>query len=261
MASMMGSIRRAAGFVGREIVDTFYPRTCAGCGMRGMWLCELCEEETLELGLPGECTRCGKPPYQGRCSCTDLDPVIRQARAVAVYDGWVTTAVKRVKYHAEPDRTWQFAEAMAPIVSSLGHVDVLVPVPLHPGKQRKRGYNQSSRIAEHLARMTGIPMLDLLQRTRDTVSQTTLTGRERKSNVADAFVLDPRWHPRSGLSYVLIDDVRTTGATLNACAAALGAASPAQISALTFAVDMQRDELDAYREMVRRVRRGGTAIP
>lgn len=249
-----GSIRRAAGIVGRALVDTVYPKTCAGCGMRGMWLCEMCASETLALDLPGACRRCGEPFHASRCGCGDLPAVIDTARAAAVYDGWVSAAVQRLKYHREPDRARHLATFLLPLLPAFGRVDALVPVPLHPSKERDRGFNQSVLLATHLSGMTGVPVHAVLQRTRKTVSQTTLSGRQRRENVANVFAIDPAWHPRPGLRYVLIDDVRTTGATLGACASALQGQGASRIGVLTFALDMRKDELEAYRETVRRYR-------
>jgi ComF family protein len=247
--------------VGRAIVDTMYPKTCAGCGLRGEWLCDLCEEETLRLDHPVECSRCGHPTLEGRCRCADLSVAIRQARAVAAYDGWVAAAVKRVKYMGEPDRARHLAGLMAPILAGFGPVDGLVPVPLHPAKQKERGFNQSTLLAEQVSALTGVPVMDVLVRTKKTVSQTSLSGRERRENVAGVFAPDPSWHPYPGQRYVLIDDVRTTGSTLNACAEALGHASPAMIGVLTFALDMRSGELKAYRDYVAAIRKGVRHAP
>jgi ComF family protein len=229
--------------------------------MRGFWLCEYCEEATLPLDLPGMCARCGEPTVHHQCGCGDLPGVIRRARAFAVYDGWVAASVRRVKYEGEPDRARHLAELMAPSLGTFGHVDGLVPVPLHPAKQKARGFNQSSLLAKGLSEMTGIPTMDILRRTKNTASQTTLSSRERKQNVIDAFQMEPTWHPSPGKRYVLIDDVRTTGSTLSACAEALAVASPVAIGVLTFALDMPRDELQAYRDHIRQVRRGATPTP
>lgn len=251
MTLVQASIRRAVMSMGRFVVETVYPKTCAGCGMRGSWLCEVCDEDTLPLDVPGMCGRCGVSPITGRCSCGDLPSTISIARSVAVYDGWVAQAVHRVKYENEPDRARHLAERMAPVLGALGSVDMLVPVPLHPRKQRKRGFNQSALIAAHLSRLTGVPTLDIMRRTVDTVSQTTLGGRQRRENVRDAFTLDPTWAPAAGRRYVIIDDVRTTGATLGACADVLATTLPASIAVLTFAKDLQREDLQAYRAHVR----------
>lgn len=247
--------------MGRAVVDTVYPKTCAGCGMRGMWLCDICERETLDLGVTATCVRCGEPPYEGRCGCADLPTVIDRARAFAAYEGWVSAAVKRMKYEREPDRARHLATFLAVHLPEFGAVDGLVPVPLHPTKERDRGFNQSRLLAEQLSHASGIPVVDLLTRTRKTVSQTTLSGRQRRENVRDVFVMDARWHPRAGQRFVLIDDVRTTGATLGACAEAITAVVPARIGVLTVALDMQRDELEAFRILHRQRRANARPTP
>lgn len=244
--------------MGRLLVETVYPKTCAGCGLRGSWLCEVCDEDTLSLDVPGMCGRCGVMPIDGRCACRDLPSTIAVARSVAVYDGWVARAIHRVKYEGEPDRARHLAERMAPVLTSLGRVDALVPVPLHPRKERERGFNQSALVASHLSAMTGVPVLDIVRRTVDTASQTTLGGKERRENVRDAFALDPTWAPAGGRHYVIVDDVSTTGATLGACADVLATTSPASIAVLTFAKDLQREDLRAFRAYVRS---GGIPTP
>lgn len=261
MSSLQASIRRAAGIAGRAVIDAVYPKTCAGCGMRGMWLCELCERETLRLAVPGTCRRCGEVPFAGRCGCADLPASIDVARGFAAYEGWAAAAVKRLKYDREPDRAGHLAQFLLPLLRDFGHVDALVPVPLHPGKERDRGFNQSRLIAQHLSHAGGIPVEDLLCRTRNTVSQTTLSGRQRRENVRNVFAVHASWHPRPGRRYVLVDDVRTTGATLGACAEAITAVAPATVGVLTFALDMQRDELEAFRRLHRACVSGGTPTP
>lgn len=258
---MNGSIRRAASIVGRALIDTVYPKTCAGCGMRGMWLCDVCESETLTLNLPGGCPRCGRPFFHGRCRCADLPAVIDVARSVAVYDGWVAAAIKRFKYDREPDRARHLATYLTRLLPEFGHVDALVPVPLHPSKERDRGFNQSALLAHYVSELSGVPVAHILQRTRKTVSQTELSGQKRRENVAKVFAIDPTWHPRPGMRFVLIDDVRTTGATLGSCASVLEAYGAIRVGVLTFALDMQRDELDAYRDVVRRHRASVRSSP
>ncbi|MBN1178288.1 MAG: ComF family protein [Anaerolineae bacterium] len=112
--------------------------------------------------------------------------------------------------------------------------DVIVPVPLHPERLHQRGYNQTALLAHHMSRATGIPVAEhMLIRTRNTGSQMRLAAEARRQNVAEAF-LCPDGYAR-GKHVLVLDDVCTTGATLEACADALHAADAATVHALTLA--------------------------
>jgi ComF family protein len=113
--------------------------------------------------------------------------------------------------------------------------EVILPVPRAPSRRRERGYNQSEVLAESLARLWNLPLrTDLLTRTRATTTQTRLTPGERQRNVANAFrTLADRGSLR-GCHFVLVDDVGTTAATLNACAAALHDGGARIVSFVTF---------------------------
>ena len=258
---MSSSIRRMLKMVTSVAVETIYPRTCAGCGMRGTWLCEFCEPTVPPATLPISCLRCGVPMITNRCGCGGLDTLITQARSAFVYDGWAATAVKLVKYHGEPARAEHLAAVMLPLLHELGAVDGLIPVPLHASREKQRGFNQARLLAGYLAGATGVPVVDVLRRTRKTVSQTELSGSERANNVLGAFSLDESWIPLPRRRYLLIDDVRTTSATLNACAAALRTVRPAELAVLTFALDMHGDQIRYLREYEARLRTRGSVSP
>jgi ComF family protein len=113
----------------------------------------------------------------------------------------------------------------------LGDADVAVPVPLHPSRRRERGFNQ----AEDLARHVGLPSVAALRRVRRTPAQADLPAAKRHGNVKGAFVLVRHRQSISGKIVVLIDDVSTTGATLDACAIALKEGGAQEVRALTAA--------------------------
>ena len=240
MLSLLQSIRDA-------VVDTVYPRVCAGCGLRGTWLCDLCAAEVVALADVPCCARCGIPVVNGRCGCADLHPNLVSVSSAFPYTRWVSQAVRRMKYEDEWSRAAHLASYLVPIVAGLGPVQALVPVPLHPRRERERGYNQSRLLADDLGHALGIPVLPMVERHRSTKQQVGLSGSARIENVAGAFSLNDRYVPRSDGRYVLIDDVRTTGSTLNGCAAALAEAGITQVWAVTVAVDLHAEHLALLR--------------
>jgi ComF family protein len=114
----------------------------------------------------------------------------------------------------------------------LSGADCVVPVPLHPIRRVRRGFNQAADIARQLS----LPVANALWRTRPTRPQTGLSAASRHSNVRDVFTLSPWSPPVTGRIVVLVDDVRTTGATLNACAKVLSRAGAREVRVLTIAV-------------------------
>jgi ComF family protein len=162
------------------------------------------------------------------------------------YTGWAANAVKRMKYRDEFDRANQLAPLMAGLAAEMGSFDALVPVPLHRSRYDERGYNQSEILAVAISEFIGVPVKSMLRRMEVTVPQASLSLEERRKNVASAFAVGKEWAPALGERYLVIDDVRTSGATLNACASALVAAGSDPVCALTFALDLQGRELEAF---------------
>ena len=113
----------------------------------------------------------------------------------------------------------------------LEQADVVVPVPLHPRRRRERGFNQAADLAQHL----GLPVVQALTRHKPTPSQTTLHATERHQNMHGAFRVSTRMTGLRGAAVMLVDDVRTTGATLDSCAVALKGAGVRVVYALTAA--------------------------
>jgi ComF family protein len=223
--------------LGTILIDVVYPPLCAGCDRRGTWLCDRCLATVPALPIP-VCDRCGVPEALQHCQCAMLDLCLDQVRSALPYQGWVSAAVQGFKYRDETARATSLAAWLIPPLSAWGTVDALVPVPLHPRRRRKRGYNQAELLARELSRTTGVPLLAALVRTRHTPPQVGNDHDQRHENVSGAFALAPGHGLPGGNRYVLIDDVRTTGATLSACAAALMPAQPAWIGALTVAWTM-----------------------
>jgi ComF family protein len=174
----------------------------------------------------------GGSDERGECCfrCHARPPSLALARAVGAYEGTLRDILHALKYDGRPTIARHLAARMR--VSGhdvLAGADLVVPVPLHRSRERARGFNQ----ARELARRLEAPVSDALVRTRKTAPQADLPAAKRGANVAGAF----EWQGAAldGLTVVLVDDVSTTGATLNACAVALLAAGATEVRALTAA--------------------------
>jgi ComF family protein len=153
-------------------------------------------------------------------------------RAVGLHDGALRSVVHALKYGRRPSVAKPLAGLMAASAPELLHgVDRIVPVPLHQGRHRARGFNQAEELARHLEPAC---MMKALRRTRATPSQTDLPEAQRHANVRGAFALR-RGGTVAGLCVLLVDDVCTTGATLEACARVLTEAGAREVRALTAA--------------------------
>ena len=170
-----------------------------------------------------ECSRCP------RCRRRDL-PVTR-GRTIGAYDGSLRAIVHALKYGGRRSIARPLASLLTTHGSDvLDEADIAVPVPLHRSRQRARGFNQ----AEEIARYLPIPTSRALRRIRATPSQTDLPAAKRHANVRDAFAFDRRKRV-AGQIVVLVDDVSTTGATLDSCARVLLEAGAREVRALTAA--------------------------
>ena len=195
-------------------------------------VCGLCLTRWRRLPNP-LCVRCGQPraPEVECRICGAWPPGLARVRSAVWLEGGARRAAHQLKYGG-----WtRLAEPMADVMRGLEPLTervCLIPIPLGTRRLRERGYNQSERLAAALAgRVGGTVRTDLLQRVRETRTQTALTPEARQANLAAAFVAVGRVPARA----VLVDDVFTTGATLGAAAAALRAAGAEQVEAVTFA--------------------------
>jgi ComF family protein len=157
---------------------------------------------------------------------------VARVRAVGGYEGALRAIVHAFKY----DGCRSLARPLAALMRQRGGdvltgADAVVAVPLHPARQRERGFNQAADLARHL----GLPVVDALRRTRRTAVQASLPAARRHANVRDAFVGTKRASALAGRTIVLVDDVSTTGATLEACARVLRIAAVREVRALTVA--------------------------
>ena len=218
---------------------------CAACGTpldhptRGP-VCAACWHSILPL-TPPLCDSCGDPlptwriisvPLARCPRCRRGRRSVDRARAVGSYDGALRAIVHALKYEGRRSLARPLAELMKDRGADvLVGSDCVVPVPLHPSRVRARGFNQAFDLARYLA----VPVWPILRRVRATPTQTGLPAAQRHRNVRDAFALASRARLPAGMTAVLVDDVSTTGATLEACARVLKAAGVREVRALTAA--------------------------
>ncbi len=231
------SLLRGGWSVYRQFLDIVAPPRCVICKKVATWLCADCARG-IPLFYAPLCPRCGRPE-SGRqlcrvCQKTPLD--VAPIRATFLFQGAVRDVVHALKYRGARDILIPLAERMAEAWRyHKMESDLLVPVPLHANREAQRGYNQSVLIAKLLGSQLGIPVAtEMLTRTRDTRSQTKLNREERKQNVHNAFAYRAGYK-LNGICVTLIDDVATTGATLEACAVVLMSNGARRVNAFTLA--------------------------
>ena len=197
------------------LLDIVLPPACAACGRIGGLLC-------------GGCRASLRPPARpdDRFYAADAGVVIGDALELALaafaYEHVLRRLLQRLKYIGAARVAAPLAEAAAPSLQALLRLTgpaALVPVPVHVVRQRERGYNQAERLAIELGRRTRMPTVDLLARPHATVKQHRLDRAGRLRNLRGAFIM--RGHARPPPTVIVVDDILTTSATLEACASVL----------------------------------------
>jgi ComF family protein len=231
---------------GRRLLDSVLPPLCLGCneivGESGA-LCAACWPGFSFIAAP-LCARCGVPFAEqigegAQCgACLRRPPRFQRARAALVYDDRSRRLVLPFKHGDRTDMAKSCGRWMARAGSELlAEADLIAPVPLHWRRLFTRRYNQALLLARSVARHGARPVApDLLHRARWTGSQAGLKGEERRKNVRRAFEVNARWANRvKDKGVLLVDDVLTTGATVEACALALQRAGARHVDVLTLA--------------------------
>lgn len=227
----------------------FPPRCCACARFERSTFCARHAPSAVPILAPF-CRVCQTPfdPlafHDEFCADCRDDNALEVARAAWAYAGAPRAAIHRFKYEGKAALAPRLANAMLAAWqedATLGalHFDGLCCVPLHPRRQRKRGFNQSLLLARALSRQTQVPTRDLLQRVRATTPQVELSAKERSQNVRGAFALR-RGAQVKGQTILLVDDVFTTGSTLRECAHVLRRAGAHSVAALTLARQVSPD--------------------
>lgn len=215
-------------------------RRCPICGeTTDSPLCPQCTD-TLRMTTTAFCPRCGKHVTTGEdaplCSqCQATPPAWDALHFYGPYEGTLGELIKNYKFSGNLGIEAILGNLAAETATKIVHSpDIVIPVPLHKKRLRKRGFNQSTALAKAAAQQLGAPMdIHLLERIRYTQPQTELSGEERRVNLLDAF--EGITAKLSGKSVLLVDDVCTTGSTLTECARALQQAGATHIEALVLA--------------------------
>lgn len=229
-------IQKAAGTCKELIYDMLFPRRCPVCDgvlrFRKEYICPACLEKLTFIKAPF-CMKCGKSLQEEGEYCFDCRNrrhLYVQGGAVFEYES-VASSIYRFKYGGRQEYAVFFGRCMA---SALGermkrwHADALVPVPVHPSRRRKRGYNQAELLAEIISAHTGIPVrADLIARQKKTVPQKELDEKQRQNNLKKAFKIlknDVKLD-----TIVIIDDIYTTGSTIDTMTAVLYSAGVSRV--------------------------------
>ena len=229
--------------LGGIALNLFFPQWCIGCGKAGNFVCSSCHS-SLPRVMPPLCPRCGRPQPSGiLCSsCVSWQAEIDGIRSPFRFNGLMRQTIYQLKYR-------NFRALAAPLAQLLNNClitnpipgKVPVPVPLHRKRLRERGYNQASLLAKELGKLTNLLIVDdcLIRQQHSLPQARTSTVDERLSNVADAFVCSNQ--SLRDKQVLLIDDVSTSGATLDACATVPKSAGATSVWGLVLAREIKKN--------------------
>jgi len=231
-------------FLWRRVLSLIYPYQCLICHRAlplsyHYPLCFSCEEEIIFLERETLCEICGRPLASGLCNeCKQEKNSFDLLRSVAIYEGIWREIIHHYKYHGKFYLSTFLSQKLFQMYTqerALQESDFIIPVPEHFLDRIKRGYHQTYLLAKFLGKKTGKSVITaFLRKPKRIPSQTGLPARKRKSNVRGAYQVKPGKKLR-GRKVLLIDDVFTTGATINECAKQLKKNGVAKVYALTLA--------------------------
>lgn len=229
-----------------EVLDLLFPKACFGCGVEGEFLCIACEQ-SLQY-VPPLCFGCGiLVPASGRVtpgrtcdSCQGTSHIYASLSPLRYGDELARDMIHSLKYN----RVYELSGDLARVLGRYCRAfriefppeAVLIPIPLYPKRKRTRGFNQAELMAEHFQKYVPEISLDaaILKRIKNTRAQIELSREERAKNIAGSFAVE---HPEEilGRTVILLDDVKTTGATIEEAARVLKEAGAKRVWAITVA--------------------------
>lgn len=224
-------------------LDFLFPPICGGCNEKGSRWCDDCQNQ-VQIFPESICRQCGRPFRNAKlCSkCRSSPPPYTELRSWAVYKSRLRNAIHRLKYF----RDMALGEILSrPLISLFNDlnwkIDMITPVPLGIARLSQRGYNQAALLAKPFALGTNINYQPkALNKIRETVSQVGLSYSERRTNVVDAFKANTNTVLNKNI--LVVDDVTSSGATMEACSKALKIAGANKVYGITLAGSLQNND-------------------
>lgn len=207
------------------ILDLFLPSSCKVCKnpleYNERWVCNGCFSKIKEI-KPPICNRCGRPSKIHLCSeCQMKRRYLKRSRAYGIFEGVLKEVIHLFKYGKKVELSNVLGDLMCKALERCDwDFEYIVPVPLHKKKEHLRTFNQTKLLADFISKKRGIPIFHGLKKSIDTPSQVGLSYNERRTNILDCFSLKDN-KKIEGKSLLLIDDVMTTGTTIEECSRTL----------------------------------------
>ena len=236
------------GLFFKALVNLIYPLSCQSCGLKleptnTRYLCKSCWNKISKNQQPF-CIKCGmtlpgSTEEKSQCeACSKKDYAFTRAWSTGLYQGILKECIHLLKYNKKVFMAEPMGKLMTDFIKrylDFGNIDLIIPVPLHPARLREREFNQSALLAEQINKRFNIPLsLNNLVKVRPTRPQAGLSGKERQANIQLAFKIKNS-SLFSEKNVLLVDDVFTTGSTINECSTALLRSGTNNIYVLTLA--------------------------
>ncbi|MGD9568197.1 MAG: ComF family protein [Sedimentibacter sp.] len=231
-----------------SFLELIYPEknTCFICedydeSIGSKYICPHCEK-LLKKIEPPMCSKCSKPiNYSSSTNlcqeCSSEERHFEMSKSLYAYEGLIKKSIYSYKYYNKPYFYKLFGRLLVSFMLSTNYTnfDCIVSVPLHSSKMRKRGYNQSELLAKYISKKLDIPYVDALKRTKKTLKQSEQSRLERRKNLKDAFAIKKTAQKIINSSVLLVDDIYTTGSTVDECSKVLMNYGASKVYVITIA--------------------------